>query len=38
MLVVVVLASAAWLAVLYLPGLLTDLAGLVLVLLLQAIG
>ncbi len=38
MLVVVVLAAAAWLAVLYLPGLLTDLAGLVLGLLLQAIS
>ena len=38
MLVVVVLAAAAWLAVLYLPGLLTDLAGLALGLLLQAIS
>ncbi len=38
MLVLVVLAAAAWLAVLYLPGLLTDLAGLVLALLLQAIS
>ena len=38
MLVVVVLAAAAWLAVLYLPGLLTDLAGLVLNMLLQVIA
>jgi hypothetical protein len=38
MLVLVVLAAVAWLAVLYLPGLLTDLAGLVLALLLQAIS
>jgi hypothetical protein len=38
MLVLVVLATAAWLAVLYVPGLLTDLAGLLLGLLLQAIG
>jgi UPF0716 family protein affecting phage T7 exclusion len=38
MLLLVVLAAAAWLAVLYLPGLLTDLAGLVLGLLLQAIS
>ena len=38
MLVIVVLAALAWLAVLYLPGLMTDLAGLVLGLLLQAIG
>lgn len=38
MLVIVVLAAAAWLAVLFLPGLLTDLAGLLLGLLLQAMS
>jgi len=37
-LVIVVLAALAWLAVLYLPGLMTDLAGLLLGLLFQAIG
>ena len=37
-LVIVVLAVLAWLAVLYLPGLMTDLAGLLLGLLFQAIG
>ena len=36
-LVIVVLAALAWLAVLYLPGLMTELAGLVLGLLLRAI-
>jgi UPF0716 family protein affecting phage T7 exclusion len=36
MLLLVALAVAAWLAVLYLPGLLTDLAGLLLGLLLEA--
>ena len=36
LLILVVLAASAWLAVLYLPGVLTDLAGVLLDLLLQA--